>query len=387
MADRHDRELWTTAEVAREFGVSQRSVMEWAKSGRLQRYGIRPWPTPAGDWRFDPREVRRAIRLWRNAGDGPLPEELRRYSRRGPRKLAIANNKGGVGKTTVAVNLAAALVEETGGRVLVIDADPQGNATRHFGFGREPGRRQYRATLADIWDLPDIEHRRPLAEIVVPAAEKIWLAPADDSLLVVEHALLSTALQLATVSQMPDPAALQRRLGEFFLTLPQQLWALSGKMDFDWVLIDLPPVLGPLTISGLTASNAYLVPVEPEEFSAHGIQVFEDLVDESMSYTGKIIHPIGYVLNHLKRDAIVRREFAEAVREAKGDKVFRTEIPESSAFAEAAALGVTIFQYAQRSRKAERLAAVFRELAREVIDRFDALEFEGGPEVTAVAES
>ena len=385
-ADLPPERPWTTADVARFFGLSRRTVEAWIQSGQMQQQGIRPWRLPNGDWRFDPREVRHAVRVWQTSTGGPLADEIRRFSRPGgPRRLAIANNKGGVGKTTVAVNLAAALVEELGAQVLVIDADPQGNATRHFGFGRSPRRRPYRATLAEIWELPDIPHPRPLADIVVQARERIWLAPADDRLLVVEHALIATALQLASAPVLPDPEHIKRRIGTFFLTLPQQVWAISQAMDLDWIIFDLPPVIGPLTIAGLASASAYLVPVEPEEFAVYGIHVFEDLVDDALGYIGKRIDPLGYLLNHPKRDATVRREFASLVREAKGDRVFEVELPESAAFPEAAALGQTVFDYVVEGggKRAGKVAEVFRALAVEVDRRFAALERAAFPEVEA----
>ncbi|HEY8414554.1 MAG TPA: AAA family ATPase [Thermaerobacter sp.] len=383
----HEDEVWTPADVARVFHVSQRAVKDWAKKGLLARYGIRPWQTPTGEWRFDRREVLAAIRAQRNRTGESLQEALGRYAAQlHSRRIAVANNKGGVGKTTLAVNLAAAIVAETGDTVLLIDADPQGNATRHFGFGPEPERRKYEGTVADLWDLPDIEKQRSLAEIIVPAAEGIWLAPSDSSLLVVEYALLSTTLQIATSRTAVDEDVLREKLRKFYATLPMQLYLLSNeaRYSFDWIIFDLPPVLGPLLTSALAACDCYIVPVEPEEFSAFGVRIFEELVEDAIAFLDRRVEALGYVLNHPKRDALVRQQFAEHVRQTKGERVFRTEIPESSAFPEAAALGLTVFDYAKRSKKAERVCEAFRALARELIERYAAFErarAEGGAAV------
>ena len=376
----------TSADVARLYGVAQRTVRYWHEKGLFQKIDIHPWTTPTGDLRFSRREVLRAIResQRQQSGAESLRDMLLQQAQAVPsRRLAIANNKGGVGKTTVAVNLAAAIVELTGDTVLLIDADPQGNATKHLGFGREPGLRSYEAALTEIWDLPDVEQPRTLAEVIVPAGDGLWLAPMDDSGLLVEHAVVANSLQIAAGAR-PDPGLLQKRMADFYTTLARRLAEMRRKMQFDWVIIDTSPSLGPLTIQSLTACDAYLVPVEPGKFSTDGIKIFEELVEDAMGYTGTRIEPIGYLINHLKRAASVRRQFAEHIRDVKGGAVFETEVPESSALEEAAALGVTVLEYARRERKAGRAADAFRSLARELIVRFERLEQRRSEEVNAV---
>lgn len=370
-------DVLTSSEVAGILGVAQRTVRAWVEEGIMAAYGVEAWMTPGGDLRFHRSQVTAMLeRLKAETGSyASLRKELMKHALGiRPRRVAVANNKGGVGKTTVAVNLAAAIAELTGDRVLVLDCDPQGNATRHLGFG-EPPRRPIRAILAETWELADIERPKPLSEIIVPATERVWLAPNNEDGLVVEHALTSTALEIAT-GRPPNPKALQQSLVDFLGTLPRRVAELHREVQFDWLIFDTSPMLGPLTIQALTAADAYLVPVEAEEFSAHGVAVFEDLVHDAMQRTGREIQCLGYVINNLKRPAAVRQQYNQHIRSQKGELVFTTEIPESSALAEAAALGVSVIDYASResTRGAKRAKEAFLALAQEVMARYEKLE-------------
>ncbi|MEO8504208.1 MAG: ParA family protein [Acidobacteriota bacterium] len=243
--------------------------------------------------------------------------------------FAIANQKGGVGKTTTAINLAAALgaLER---RVLLIDSDPQGNATR--GLGASP-------TTPHLYHV--LTEQATLAEAVRPSQ-----FPFLD--------LLSTGRDLVGIEvEFVGLPNWELRLRDL---------VLAAATGYDMVLIDCPPSLGHLTVMALSAAAQVLVPLQCEYFALEGIS---ELVSTVRRVQGSS-HPglkIGGVLLTMYDDRTkLSKEVADEVRRHFGDVVFDTVVPRSIRLAEAPSHGLPILQYDIKSKGAEAYLALAREL-------------------------
>jgi chromosome partitioning protein len=255
------------------------------------------------------------------------------YHVRLSRVLAIANQKGGVGKTTTAINLAASLAANDL-RVLLIDSDPQGNATTGLGVAKDPGRPSlYDILLADA---------PPKSAIVPTELEGLHLISADKNLV---------GANLELVDLPHRELRLRERIREI-------------RDDYPFVLIDCPPALDLLTLNALMAADAVLVPIQCEFFALEGISELMDTIDrirESFS------HPLaveGILLTMYDERTILTRQVAADLREFFGDQVFKTVIPRSIRLAEAPSFGKSILSYDPRSRGAES----YIRLAKEILD-------------------
>lgn len=341
------RKVLKPSDVAKLFLVSNRTVYRWIEERVFPQYGIEPWFTPSGEPRFYEDEVKRAIMLSRQGGGSLRDELLHICSAIRARVVVCANQKGGVGKTTTAVNTGAALADEEhgpGDRVLIIDMDPQGNATQHLGYGTRPGFRQYKHCVADIWGLDPEKPKVSLKDVVVPTEhENIFLAPMDDEGLYVEHAVTATMLKIANGQIRADGNQLNNALREFYGTFARELKELLAVQSYDWVIIDTPPTLGPLTTSALAACDSYITPVEPEVFSSFGTELFEALVNELMNMMGREIECLGYLINYKQRRSNVREDVLATIKEQVGDQLFETVLPEDTNIVSAQAHGKTLF--------------------------------------------
>ena len=249
------------------------------------------------------------------------------------RVFAIVNQKGGVGKTTTAINLAAALAANDF-RVLVIDSDPQGNATTGVGVAKDPARPSLYHVL--LGDTP------PSAAIVATEFEGLHLTSADKN-------LVGANLELV------DTPNREFRLRERIQEIRDQ---------YHFVLIDCPPALDLLTLNALIAADAAIVPIQCEFFALEGISELMDTIDRIQASFQHPLEVEGILLTMYDDRTNLTRQVAADLTGFFGDKVFKTIIPRSIRLAEAPSFGKTILSYDPRSRGAES----YIKLAKEILD-------------------
>jgi len=248
-----------------------------------------------------------------------------------PRVIAIANQKGGVGKTTTTVNLGAALAE-LGYRILVVDLDPQGNATTGLGIDA----RNFERSMYDV-----IMHDTPLEDCIEPTSvQNLFVAPATIDLAGVEIELVpvfSRELRL-------------RRAVETVLD------------DFDFVLIDCPPSLGLITVNGLAAASEVLVPIQCEYYALEGLGQLLRNVHLVASNLNDRLEVSAIVLTMYDARTRLAVDVATEVRQHFGAKVCNIVIPRTVRLSEAPSFGqpITVFDPSSRG------AVAYRELAKEV---------------------
>ncbi len=249
------------------------------------------------------------------------------------RVFAIANQKGGVGKTTTAINLAASLAANDF-RVLVIDSDPQGNATTGLGVEKHAERPGlYHVMLGDA----------VAKDAIVPTEfEGLHVICADKNLV---------GANLELVDQPRREFRLRERIVEI-------------RQEFHYILIDCPPALDLLTLNALLAADSVVVPIQCEFFALEGISELMDTIDR---IRGSFHHSLaieGILLTMYDDRTNLTRQVAADLKEFFGREVFRTVIPRSIRLAEAPSFGKPILTYDPRSRGAES----YIKLAKEILD-------------------
>ncbi|HWW45228.1 MAG TPA: AAA family ATPase [Acidimicrobiia bacterium] len=248
-----------------------------------------------------------------------------------PEVIAIANQKGGVGKTTTAVNLGAALAE-AGYRLLVVDLDPQGNATT--GLGLNP-----RDVSGSIYDV--ILNDLPLEDCVEPTSLKnLFVAPATIDL---------AGAEIELVAQMSRELRLRRAID-------------SVRDQYDLVLIDCPPSLGLLTVNGLAAADDVIVPIQCEYYALEGLGQLLRNVALVHANLNPSLEVRGIVLTMYDARTKLADQVEAEVREYFGPRVYRTVVPRTVRLSEAPSFGQPIIVFDSTSRGAR----AYRELAKEV---------------------
>jgi chromosome partitioning protein len=253
--------------------------------------------------------------------------------------IAVANQKGGVGKTTTAVNLAACLAA-VGRRVLLFDLDPQANATSGLGLEKTEGASAYRVLLGD----------GSLLDKIKPTTfERLEAVPSEVD-------LCAADLELA-------------RLDNHLLRVAESLKPVLDSGRFDVVLIDCPPSLGILTLNAFAASDGLLVPLQCEYYALEGISMMNRVLAQ---LRGTGVNPrldiLGVVMTMFDGRTKLANEVVGEVRNLLGAKVFETVIPRSTKLAEAPSFGKPIIYYDKYSAG----AAAYELLAQEVIARLNA---------------
>jgi chromosome partitioning protein len=260
--------------------------------------------------------------------------------------FVIANQKGGVGKTTTVLNLGASLAKK-GKKTLVVDLDPQANLSSGLGFTKQFDKESWtekeEAPYESIYDV--LVNQTPLSEVFVTTNQ-------DNLMLIPSHLSLAGA-EIEMVNMLARETLLKKALNDF-------------QEDFDYVLIDCPPSLGLLTINALTASDYLIIPIQCEYYALEGLG--------QLIQTTKLIKGVnpnlqigGVVLTMFDSRTRLSSNVVDDVREYFKDKAFKTVVPRNVRLSEAPSFGQSIFEYDDKSTGAK----AYNSLAKEFIKRFE----------------
>lgn len=254
---------------------------------------------------------------------------------KGPKIIAVANQKGGVGKTTTAINLAAALQEE-GNRVLVVDLDPQGNAST--GLGIESQDREF--TTYDL-----LVEDAPLEDVIIPTE------------------LAGMSIIPATVDLSSADIELISNEKRSFLLHDALRQPAMDVFSWDYILIDCPPSLNLLTVNAMIAAHSVLIPLQSEFFALEGLSQLMLTVREVRQTANPNLRIEGIVLTMFDSRNNLSQQVEQDARDNLGDLVFETKIPRNVRVSEAPSYAQPVLQYDSLSKGAEAYRALARELS------------------------
>ena len=238
-----------------------------------------------------------------------------------PKVVTVVNKKGGVGKTTTAINLAASLVA-LGNKVVLVDFDPQGNASTGLGVGLE----ERNLTSYDM-----LVEKRPLNDALIACGQEgLWLVPANADL---------SSADLTLASSKEKVTAFSSSLAEFF----------SETLEIDYIFVDCPPSLNLLTINALVGSDSALVPLQPEFFALEGLSQLLLTIRDIRKVANESLRLEGVVLTMYDRRNNLTGQVEEDARKNLGQLVFKTIIPRNVKLSEAPSYGEPILSYSPRS--------------------------------------
>lgn len=249
--------------------------------------------------------------------------------------ISIVNQKGGVAKTTTAINLAAAIGQKNK-KVLLVDLDPQGNATSGLGINKK----SLDLTLYDVI----MGEVRPADPVIKTEFKNLWLLPATQS-------LAEGELRLAAFENK---------------TLQLKKALLQIKNDYDYIFVDCLPSLGILALNGISAADRIIIPMQCEPYSLEGVAELLATVKRVKRSTNRSLQLMGIIFTMLDRRLTVNREVIESIKRSfPEDTIFKTEIPRNVKISEAPSHGEPITYYDPTSKGAE----AYKRLAAEVIKK------------------
>ncbi len=251
--------------------------------------------------------------------------------------IAIANQKGGVGKTTTAVSVAYGLAAE-GRRVLLVDSDPQGNATSSLGITRN----ELEFSLYDV-----LVDDKPVAEVTLDTGRpNLSLIPAK-----VELAGAEVELSAANDGRPDDHPAYRLRS------------ALAAvKSQYEFILIDCPPTLGQLTINALSAADGVLIPIQCEYLALEGLTQLKNTIDLVVNALNPRLQIFGIVMTMYDGRTNLAMQVVEEVKQYFPQQIFNTVVPRSVRLSEAPSYGQSIFEFDPASRGAQAYKALTKEV-------------------------